>query len=140
MKPAGAERDRDIAEVRGDEVFIECHHDLIPCDCIWEPTKTECLMDSPETCRDRQIYPPLPYSTDISCAMELWEEMHNSWQTSTWVIDTKCWEETGHCWAKVRQWWKEIEHESQRKHKSLSEAMADAISGAWLKWKKEVSQ
>jgi hypothetical protein len=128
IKPVGIERDKQIAEVRGDEVFIECHHDLIPCDCIWEPTRTECGMESPETCKDRQVYDPKPYSTDISCAMELWEEMKGAG-----LFIVLCNPEKGDILCSVQD-----THGEEYYHEGETEA--DAISGCFLKWKKQVSQ
>jgi hypothetical protein len=121
MIPAGPERDTKIAEMRG-----ECTHSdkrLMPTGDFY--------------CVDCHIFSPFfkSYSTDISCAMELWEEMHTSgetgldhWRANTWKFDI------GYR-ARIENVWKGIEVITNAKHASLNSALADAISGAYVKWR-----
>jgi hypothetical protein len=70
LKSVGIERDKQIAEERG-----ECYYYADCCSdgCPWNEGKiTECAYPD-ITIGEHDTLPPR--STDISCAMELWEEM-----------------------------------------------------------------
>jgi hypothetical protein len=115
MKPAGPERDREIAEVRGDfdngcgkpHFYRDCDNNCFNC-----ATRKAFKLDK-------------PYSTDIACAMEL-ELPCNKYHELTY--------------KKSDGFFVEIWHQSKlifTSEVNISEAIAkaDARSGAYLKWK-----
>jgi hypothetical protein len=129
LKPVGPERDKQIAELRGE---YKCMHDMRPRGLPPEANIADmCEKNSicwPTHCFEGVclIWKVKPYSTDISCAMELWEEMieselqfyidANKTHSSVWMLD-----------------------EGIGDRIMLNEVvpynLADAISGAYLKWK-----
>lgn len=98
MKPTGPERDRKIAKIRGE------HY--------------QCTM----TPHERKLKSIKPYSTNISAAMELWEEMKGAGELYlSYDEETRC---ICHIWSGgncIVEYWADTE--------------ADAISGAYLQWK-----
>ena len=128
MKP-GVERDKVVAELRGDKPDIICHL----------PTEADCPYyghvgeeDCPDKCE--YLKPDYkPYSTDIACAFELWEEMKGAIRNSSASvlrlnIDTISYLIC--CTVLESHMGK-----PSKLGKCLAETEADAISGAWLKWK-----
>ena len=116
MIPAGPERDKVIAELRG-----ECAHEAL--------AKVVDSHDYYDCHKCSKMFLPYknyikPYSTGIATSMELWEEMKGAGATLT----LEC-EET---WVQVIAVFGN--HPTAR---GAAETEADAISGAWLKWKEE---
>ena len=117
MKPAGIERDKQIAGLRG----TLCSHPYMH--------EIGCQVKAPssEICEDKcgcLFYQVKPYSTDISAAMELWEEIPQNSQMmknpdGVTVIVYTNWQ-------------------IHKRLKYKGEDTADAISGAWLKWKEGI--
>lgn len=130
MNKVGPERDKVIAELADDDLS----HTFIPhpgqglvagmvCRYCDIPQTSVTMRDESTLECNKRIK---PYSTDIACAMELWEEMkgagynlelsfHNKWGIICRFVtkhpdNTVCFTAGG-------------------------ETEADAISGAWLKWK-----
>lgn len=123
MIPAGIERDKQVAELRGDDRV--CGFDT----CAY-------MMSPAHDCDDCQYLIDKPYSTDISCAMELWEEMkqggcnlylhYNAADAAPKSI-------RGIAVEVIKPSYKINDLEWVK-----GETEADAISGAWLKWKERV--
>lgn len=114
MIKVGPERDKVIAELRGEL----CHHPKIK--------EVGCKVEKPiaRICEDEckcLFYHIKPYSTSIVHAMELWEEMPTGTQLSK--------NPNG---ATVR-----VKHGHHYKDYIVykGDTEADAISGAYLKWK-----
>lgn len=149
MKAPGIERNREIAKKRGKN---KCIHDERPeglppeanitdmCDSNSIAWPTHCHEDF---CLTWQIK---PYSTDIATAMELWEEMFEV--ESTWELRLKKYcSGTAHpnqglfvsTVLKKRAWEEmfEIVKFISEPNSSSGGSAADAISGAWLKWKSD---
>jgi len=106
------ERDREIAEIRG-----ECEH-------YWGTREYDCTLCETYKCKCDQFAGSIkkPYSTSIVHAMELWEEMKAEWgMPKLEVLHGNR--------AECSAWHEGIIYEG--------ETEADAISGAWLKWKRE---
>jgi hypothetical protein len=115
MKPAGADRDREIAEMRGDKP-----------ECIPEPWKSNehAICSRAISCDVCTKKRDKPYSTDIAAAFELWEEMKGDKDNHAIRLRGR----EGFMICSVdRPWGEEIGYQG--------ETEADAISGAWLKWK-----
>lgn len=120
MISAGPERDKRIAELKGrclhkntenyQEFGMEIIHYIRCLDC----------RDSNVSLYEKQK----PYSTDITCAMGLWDEMAKAGLMP--VIKT-IWIDHGELGYRVSCEGGHFMHEAWD--------MADAISGAWLKWK-----
>lgn len=109
MKPAGIERDKQIAEMRGEV-------------CAFYVKKVVCASacESPNECDHPLIK---PYSTDISAAMELWEEMK-----AAVLFVVLCNPEKGDILCSVQDTHGE-------EYYAEAETESDAISGAWIRWK-----
>lgn len=128
MKQAGPERDKVIAELRGD-----CYHDYeltresdFPDEDAHIWTCKLCLHDE-YTWGRRPEHPGngKPYSTDIATAMTLWEEMKG--EALMLALDyAKS--------SKIKCIFFEDSSVDVYYHENC-ETEADAISGAWLKWK-----
>ncbi len=127
MIPAGPKRDKVIAETKGG--YKTCEAPII--------VNHRCNSNGLKQCEKRKCehYKHKPFSSDILCAMELWDEMLTSdrigferWRANTWKG------ERGYR-ARIENVWTSIEILTHNKHKTLNEALADAISGAWLKWR-----
>jgi hypothetical protein len=99
IKPAGVERDRQIAEIRGD---------------------------------GQPIY--RPYSTDITAAMELWEEMVV--KGAYYLIKTRKLSRRGNVY-RVRIMRENALLFTGADTEGLNKAMAAAISGAWMRWREK---
>jgi hypothetical protein len=124
MIPAGPERDRRIAELRGDKCT---QYSMTPIE--FGTSGPACRYNSiafPDDCRREGEsyclgYEDKPYSTDITTAMELWDEMVKDGLypvLRTIEIDHG---EIGYrmCAGEVYEGW----------------SKADAISGCYLEWK-----
>lgn len=113
MIPVGIERDRRIAELRGEK---EDRLEDYLCDRCYRM----------EGCVSCDNYGHSPYSTDIACAMELWEEMKG-----VMAVKLEAWSGVDHkqiidCYYKP----------TPNSYECYSgDTEADTISGAWLKWK-----
>jgi hypothetical protein len=142
MIPAGPERDKRIAELRGEhwheDGVIYCEVDgmkllwgcAIACSCgntgyIWH--RGQKINDKGEwDYAVNRINEPMqcesiikPYSTDISAAMELWGEMREA-GIKPWLCNV---DKIVLCTTADKDSYREATTE------------ADAISGAWLKWR-----
>jgi hypothetical protein len=114
ISPAGPERDKQIAKLREDEgdcgSMEKCRWDKSVCDnCI-----------------------PKPYSTDISCAMELWEEMVQA-GLIVYISESK---DGAICTASEQVEVQSHTYGTIERGEHMAEEKADAISGAYLKWGK----
>ncbi len=126
MIPAGPERDKVIAEMRGDKAGL-CedgglneYYDGYICDCGYKGE----WGDYPE-----HDIPVKPYSTDIAYAMELWEEMKKVGDVE---LDFKI--RQGNCYCRLGIGG-EPSDDYDIEIVNIVETEADAISGAWLKWR-----
>ena len=113
IKPAGIERDRDIAELRGD---ICCNNVGGVC-YLYNGT---CELGSIDCIKAYK-----PYSTDIACAMEL-DLPVNHYEVTRRGNKFKV-----RCWITIMP---EGNTEESEWHETEAHAMADARSGAWLKF------
>ena len=111
MKPAGPGRNREIAEIRGDDKPICKLPEMAFCCPNYEEYRT---VGCPKHC---EYYGFKPYSTDISASMELAREMHSSGDKTADQLLHDAW-----------NWWMAGDNSSLQE-------LAGAISGAWLKWK-----
>ena len=108
MNAPGPARDREIAVLRGD-------------DCIADVEEIGCRGNC--TVCDNWAYKP--YSTDISAALELWGEMKAS---------GKAVELSSHSeWGMICR----FVSDKPTIYSASGETEADAISGAYLKWRNE---
>jgi hypothetical protein len=114
MIPAGVERDKVIAIKKGEKV--DC--DLWPC-----VDNAFCDEYQGFKCPHQGVK---PYSTDIACAMKL-ELPVNHYEVVRRRNKVQVL-----CWITLNP---EGIHYSSEWHYTEAEAMADARSGAWLKWK-----
>lgn len=121
IKPVGRERDRQIVELKG-----LCWHETEDAyTCKHCGMKALMSLDS-NTAWNREINPY--YSTSLTNAWELWEEMKK--EKDTMALDLNY----DSCRTKDKSY--EVLCE-----KELSESLfrgtteADAISGAWVEWK-----
>lgn len=132
MKTAGPERDREVAIARNDC----CVNGVYVALC------TPCIPTIPEC--DGGCTEPKPYSTDITAAMELWEEMFTPQFHNLCVWDIHV---SGFCpsqsnpkhyfSANIKNKHDQFKYRTGNvRHATVNEAMADAISGAYLKWRK----
>ena len=121
MKPAGPERDRGIAEVRGDE-----GEERWSCSCGGTMYNKAQVHWHSRGHSDEYIVTQYtkhkPYSTDISAAMELWRDLPRG---CTLYKGAKSFIVRIYKTNYPSRW--ECRHEG--------ETEADAISGAYLKWK-----
>jgi hypothetical protein len=112
LKPCGVERDKQIAELRGDKKLQ--HMTMF----AGRPEKVDWYYK--------------PYSTDIATAMELWEEMKGAnLRPSLTVYTSDDGEHKLACEARL------IADKPITRWREIGETEADAISGAWLKWRAE---
>lgn len=103
VKPVGVERDKQIAELRGDR---QIHEDN----------------------KYRYYYKDKPYSTDIATAFELWEEMKGaSRYVKLYISDVK---KSG-----IYMFFEGKTEDDDWKITHVGETEADAISGAYEKWR-----
>ena len=122
MKSIGIERDKQIAEVKGEKCEYECTNDYNEERCI---IHTFIPNIGCKACPDLRYK---PYSIDISTAMELWEEMHKAglivemFQRIDGMFLIRLGEKGDHQWA---------DHVLDK----FGDTASSAISGAWLKWK-----
>ena len=117
MIKAGPERDKVIAEIRGDAVggFDE--------GCNAKPySDTICGV----SCANCDYWGIKPYSTDIATAMEL------ELPTNYYEITRRGKKVKAACWVTHNP--EGFHHESEW-HDTEAAAMSDARSGVWLKWK-----
>ena len=126
MTPPGPERNREIAELRGGELadpMSKCIARQLD-RCPAEPLDDDC----PDNCsflKDNHK----PYSTDIAAAMEL--------KLPGAHYEIKMDRSPDECWtASMRVYFYPhvIEFKSDC-HRTEAAAIADARTGAWLKWK-----
>ena len=118
MIPAGVERDRVIAELRGIECVYLVRNDInYYVGCTFLDGKAEC-----KNCR-HETFCYKPYSTDIATAMELWEEMKGAGNPPYLICSGAGYVE---CYLHING--------EQLVHTAGTEA--DAISGAYLRWRK----
>jgi NAD-dependent SIR2 family protein deacetylase len=111
MKPAGIERDREIAEIRGDDWLLEC---LIGCENVFQMSKQKAEEQATcPACGEEVRAYPKPYSTDIATAFELAEDMRTATDADGFDI----------LYEAVKEWLE------------IGKPFADAISGAWLEWR-----
>jgi hypothetical protein len=86
----------------------------------------ERCMHGMSSCDDCQFADYKPYSTDIACAMELWEEMAREWHEVTLIRTFRM----PDIWITVC-----LCDDNDLVHEHRGETEAEAIAGAWLKWK-----
>jgi hypothetical protein len=122
MKPAGADRDREIAEIRGDKP-----------ECIPEPWKSNehAICSRAISCDVCTKKRDKPYSTDIAAAFELWEEMKAWARKQPHAYDGEIASIQAEMEGTLCILWTELTTPIYYR----AETEADAISGAWLKWK-----
>jgi hypothetical protein len=131
IKPAGPERDRQIAELR-DDAWIGI------CPICGEKTYQEREggldeLSCPDTlCNGWITLQDKPYSTDIATAFELWEEMERHADTGVKYEGTDTFRQQSfgldHIAGEMYQCYLgDMEH--------VDESLCSAISGAWLKWR-----
>ncbi len=119
MIPVGPERDKAI--------LIAMGYKEVDAPKYWHCDSESGLVKYQGTDNEDWICPRCmlrPYSTDISCAMKLWEEMKEK-SHEMYII---------HRYGMVscKVWSK---NEPNPKFYFVGKTEADAISGAWLKWK-----
>ncbi|KKM90519.1 hypothetical protein LCGC14_1237790 [marine sediment metagenome] len=132
MIPAGVERDKVIAELRGEKSCmyysgfpVDISGDAEGCtnDSIAWPDCDNCLMFSYK-----------PYSTDIATAMTLETEMVNNGLTVT--IAASKWGDGYKADATLfENGVGKTSYYVSKELETIEKAIADAISGAWSKWK-----
>ena len=128
VKPAGPERDREIAEIKyPDMEYVEQNHRGVMMGFMRDPNiKKGYGYGNPR-------HKVKPYSTSIAHAMELWEEMKGAVKessigqlslelnTTSFLINCQIIE------THINKPTKHVNHKGNTE--------ADAISGAWLKWR-----
>jgi hypothetical protein len=134
ISPAGPERDKQIAELRGDTYqHKNCAigpQDLSDCPDYVGTVEAEPLC--PDNCEHNVYYGnPKTYSTDISCAMELdlWPIFAISFRFDGAVIALNLGNDG------IIEYVAPISWKVGKRTRTQGEIMADAISGAWLKWR-----
>lgn len=131
MIPAGPERDKVIGIDRGDKPS-----DIWNCSCGGVMFNVQQVDWHRKFCRKGKLKPKSkfkPYSTSIVHAMELWEEMKaNIKDSSIGLLSLKI--ATTSILIVCEMFESHINNPSVlARHQAETEA--DAISGAWLKWK-----
>jgi hypothetical protein len=124
MKPAGPERDREVAEVRGYKVREG--------ETNYKGNKRKIKQmrimtkEKPYLKSHARWVPLAKYSTDIAAAMELWEEMKGAGYVKLEAPFTSSLHGAVNCcfWPK-----------NKGMFNIYGKTEADAISGAYLKWK-----
>ena len=124
MIPAGIDRDKRIAEIRGE--LGEC----IGISCPFPINGNKCV-ERGNACGHRAF---IPYSTDITAAMELLQEMASNGILT--AIVTCPWgngHKTDITMSKNGKG--KIGYFVGEEHPTITETTSDAISGCYVKWK-----
>ena len=116
MTPAGPERNKRIAELRGEEIVCIHRSPTHRTGCVYNDICERCFRFESDK----------PYSTDISAAMELWDEMKEWGKQSPDLLRLEFIPVIDACLCYIGQIGCEGKDE------------ADAISGCYLKWKESV--
>jgi hypothetical protein len=115
IKPVGPERDKQIAELRGE------------CQYYWGIPKYNCTLADSYSCSCEHFIGSTdkPYSTDIACAFELWEEMKGTGKVGIAYDNNSIAKEDG-----ILCYYGHGIHYGDY----IGASEADAISGAYVKW------
>lgn len=136
MIPAGIERDKRIAELRGECIHMPDQDSFNPhsstATCFLCAEEFDALMVY-ELHSEDVIFTNVnqKYSTDIAAAMELWNEIREALRNGS-EMKPRLYLESGTIWVACEMW--DVRPDKMR-HKHLAETEADAISGCYLKWR-----